>query len=198
MLLDLGERFLDLICSGTYDPSRDAEEQLRERQQQQLRQQQQHQQQQRRRRRQQQKTENNCNNEEKEDASDAEGEGSSEGVGPLPSVRLSVVPSILLFPPKPYQLEGLNWLVQLHERKLNGMLADEMGLGKTYQTIALLAYLKEAKGCDGPHLILAPKSTIGRLEGEEQRHPPKHTGENNNLLSCCYCLHLPLVSDVLL
>lgn len=32
---------------------------------------------------------------------------------------------------KPYQLEGLNWMIHLAEKGLNGILADEMGLGKT-------------------------------------------------------------------
>lgn len=36
---------------------------------------------------------------------------------------------------------GLDWLVTMHDRKLNGILADEMGLGKTIQTISLLAHL---------------------------------------------------------
>ena len=36
-----------------------------------------------------------------------------------------------------YQLDGLNWLISLYERGLNGILADEMGLGKTIQSIAL-------------------------------------------------------------
>ena len=40
-----------------------------------------------------------------------------------------------------YQLEGLNWLLSLHSRNLNGILADEMGLGKTLQSISLLAHL---------------------------------------------------------
>jgi SWI/SNF-related matrix-associated actin-dependent regulator of chromatin subfamily A member 5 len=31
---------------------------------------------------------------------------------------------------KPYQLEGLNWMIHLAEKGLNGILADEMGLGK--------------------------------------------------------------------
>lgn len=30
---------------------------------------------------------------------------------------------------KPYQLEGLNWMIHLAENGLNGILADEMGLG---------------------------------------------------------------------
>ena len=27
---------------------------------------------------------------------------------------------------KPYQMTGLNWLVLMHEQKMNGILADEM------------------------------------------------------------------------
>ena len=29
----------------------------------------------------------------------------------------------------PYQLEGLNWMIKLHDHGINGILADEMGLG---------------------------------------------------------------------
>ena len=36
---------------------------------------------------------------------------------------------------------GLDWLVTIYTRRLNGILADEMGLGKTIMTIALLAHL---------------------------------------------------------
>ena len=32
-----------------------------------------------------------------------------------------------------YQVQGLNWLVSLHENGISGILADEMGLGKTLQ-----------------------------------------------------------------
>ncbi|PFH31946.1 SWI2/SNF2 ISWI-like SANT [Besnoitia besnoiti] len=91
---------------------------------------------------------------------------------PATVTRLTTHPSILKCPPKPYQLEGLNWLVQLHERGMNGILADEMGLGKTYQTISLLAFLKEGKGIDGPHLVLAPKSTIGNWMIELRKFCP--------------------------
>lgn len=45
-----------------------------------------------------------------------------------------------------YQHIGLDWLVTMYEKKLNGILADEMGLGKTIQTIALLAHLACEKG----------------------------------------------------
>lgn len=30
-------------------------------------------------------------------------------------------------------MQGLQWLVALHDRRLSGILADEMGLGKTVQ-----------------------------------------------------------------
>lgn len=61
---------------------------------------------------------------------------------------------------KPYQIEGLSWLVSLYNNNLNGILADEMGLGKTIQTISLLAYLSEFKDNKGPFLIVVPLATI--------------------------------------
>ena len=55
-------------------------------------------------------------------------------------------PNPLLIPPppppppfRPYQLEGLNWMLRLQEHGVNGILADEMGLGKTLQSISVLA-----------------------------------------------------------
>ena len=65
-----------------------------------------------------------------------------------------------------YQHVGLNWLVSLHERRLNGILADEMGLGKTVQTISLLAYLAAYRGIWGPHLIVVPTSCLVNWETE--------------------------------
>ncbi|KAF5175558.1 Snf2 chromatin remodeling protein [Thalictrum thalictroides] len=61
---------------------------------------------------------------------------------------------------RPYQLEGLQWMLSLFNNHLNGILADEMGLGKTIQTIALIAYLMEKKNVLGPHLIVAPKAVL--------------------------------------
>ncbi|KAL5701805.1 putative ATP-dependent DNA helicase chr12 [Ranunculus cassubicifolius] len=61
---------------------------------------------------------------------------------------------------RPYQLEGLQWMLSLFNNHLNGILADEMGLGKTIQTIALIAYLMEKKDVHGPHLIVAPKAVL--------------------------------------
>eukprot|EP00547_Thalassionema_nitzschioides_P003190 CAMPEP_0194214352 /NCGR_PEP_ID=MMETSP0156-20130528/15501_1 /TAXON_ID=33649 /ORGANISM="Thalassionema nitzschioides, Strain L26-B" /LENGTH=1063 /DNA_ID=CAMNT_0038942583 /DNA_START=94 /DNA_END=3285 /DNA_ORIENTATION=+ len=79
------------------------------------------------------------------------------------TVRLAQQPSILADHCKmhPYQLEGLNWLIKLHDHGIHGILADEMGLGKTLQTISLLAYLRESRGVTGPHLCIVPKSVVG-------------------------------------
>ncbi|ESL11362.1 transcription activator [Trypanosoma rangeli SC58] len=62
---------------------------------------------------------------------------------------------------RPYQIEGVNWLLGLFSRNINGILADEMGLGKTLQTIATLGYLKFTYGLPGPHLVVCPKSVMG-------------------------------------
>ena len=43
------------------------------------------------------------------------------------------VPFLLKHRLREYQHIGLDWLVTMHERRLNGILADEMGLGKTIQ-----------------------------------------------------------------
>lgn len=59
-----------------------------------------------------------------------------------------------------YQVQGLNWLVSLHENCISGILADEMGLGKTLQTISFLGYLRYVRGINGPHIVIVPKSTL--------------------------------------
>ncbi|EEB13299.1 conserved hypothetical protein [Pediculus humanus corporis] len=79
-----------------------------------------------------------------------------------------------------YQMVGLNWLLVLHHKGLNGILADEMGLGKTVQIIAFLAYLQEMseknENGDGdgsnPHLIVVPSSTMDNWRNELERWCP--------------------------
>ncbi len=67
---------------------------------------------------------------------------------------------------------GLDWLVTMHDSRLNGILADEMGLGKTIQTIALLAYLACERGNWGPHLVVVPTSVMLNWELEFKRWCP--------------------------
>ena len=59
-----------------------------------------------------------------------------------------------------YQMDGINFLINLYETGLNGILADEMGLGKTIQSIAFLSFLKQYKKKQGYFLIVVPKSTM--------------------------------------
>ncbi|CCC68165.1 hypothetical protein NCAS_0B00810 [Naumovozyma castellii] len=72
-----------------------------------------------------------------------------------------------------YQVQGLNWLISLHENKLSGILADEMGLGKTLQTISFLGYLRYVKKIDGPFLIVVPKSTLDNWRREFNKWTPE-------------------------
>ncbi|KAL1491858.1 hypothetical protein ABEB36_012391 [Hypothenemus hampei] len=82
------------------------------------------------------------------------------------------VPFLLKLPLREYQHIGLDWLVTMYERKLNGILADEMGLGKTIQTIALLAHLACEKENWGPHLIVVPTSVMLNWEMECKKWCP--------------------------
>ncbi|GMI27813.1 hypothetical protein TeGR_g3429 [Tetraparma gracilis] len=96
-----------------------------------------------------------------EEAEDAELLAAAEAS--RPAVRITAQPANLSAGTEMhgYQVEGLSWLVRLHDSGINGVLADEMGLGKTLQTISLLAHLREARGIQGPHLVVVPKSVTG-------------------------------------
>ncbi|XP_075705672.1 helicase SRCAP isoform X3 [Rhinoderma darwinii] len=84
----------------------------------------------------------------------------------------TAVPFLLRGDLREYQHIGLEWLVTMYEKKLNGILADEMGLGKTIQTISLLAHLACERGNWGPHLIIVPTSVILNWEMELKRWCP--------------------------
>ncbi|RLV96235.1 ISWI chromatin-remodeling complex ATPase ISW1 [Spathaspora sp. JA1] len=73
---------------------------------------------------------------------------------------------------RPYQIQGLNWLISLYENNLSGILADEMGLGKTLQTISFLGYLRFVRNINGPHIVIAPKSTLDNWRREFNRWIP--------------------------
>jgi superfamily II DNA or RNA helicase len=99
---------------------------------------------------------------------------------------------------RPYQREGLGWLLFLERLGFGGCLADDMGLGKTVQVLALLAGRKErhaaahaasrgkGKGKTKPPsmkpaLVVAPRSLIFNWKSEAARFTPKlrlldHTG----------------------
>ena len=57
---------------------------------------------------------------------------------------------------RPYQVDGVKWLLTLYKYSLGGILADDMGLGKTIETIAFINAIKN----DKPILIVSPKSLV--------------------------------------
>lgn len=69
---------------------------------------------------------------------------------------------------RPYQQEGVNWLLQLYQAGLNGILADEMGLGKTVQALAFLGL----KPLEERHLIIVPTSLLFNWQNELKRFLP--------------------------
>ncbi|KAJ7584720.1 lymphoid-specific helicase isoform 5-like protein [Mycena floridula] len=72
---------------------------------------------------------------------------------------------------KNYQLEGLQWLVSLHQNGISGILADEMGLGKTLQTIAFSAYLREER-FSMPFMVVCPLSVLHNWVSEYEKFAP--------------------------
>ena len=70
---------------------------------------------------------------------------------------------------RPYQLQGLAWLLFMHRLGFGACLADDMGLGKTLQVIATLLALKSGRRAS---LVVAPASLIGSWRSEFARFAP--------------------------
>lgn len=81
-----------------------------------------------------------------------------------------VNPAGLVSTPRPYQLEGIRWLVQLWQLGLGGILADDMGLGKTLQTLAMISHARTHGA--GPFLVVSPTSVMTAWASEAARHTP--------------------------
>ncbi|KAF3766841.1 hypothetical protein M406DRAFT_254423 [Cryphonectria parasitica EP155] len=71
-----------------------------------------------------------------------------------------------------YQLEGVTWMKEVCAQGMSGILADEMGLGKTIQTIGIIGNLREVEDYLGPHLIIAPLSTLSNWIAEFKKWAP--------------------------
>jgi len=73
---------------------------------------------------------------------------------------------------RPYQEDGVSWLLFLTELGLGGCLADDMGLGKTIQVIALLLALRKRRSDAPPSLLVLPASLVSNWRGELERFAP--------------------------
>lgn len=89
-----------------------------------------------------------------------------EGIPNIP------VPNQLLGELRPYQQQGLNWLVFLRQFGFGACLADDMGLGKTIQLISYLLYVKEQGIAEMPALIFCPTSVLGNWQRELEKFAP--------------------------
>ena len=95
------------------------------------------------------------------------------------------VPASLRATLRPYQKEGLSWLVFLSRLGLGACLADDMGLGKTVQVLALLLWHKEQDGAKLPSLLVVPASLLANWKNEAMRFAPDlrlaifHASENS-------------------
>lgn len=72
---------------------------------------------------------------------------------------------------RPYQQEGLSWLLFMQRLGIGACLADDMGLGKTVQVIALLLALKQ-QPAGSSSLIVAPASLLGNWRAEFEKFAP--------------------------
>jgi hypothetical protein len=71
----------------------------------------------------------------------------------------------------PYQVRGMQWLLDLHGLQLGGILADDMGLGKTLQSLAYLETLR-LRGEMGQVLIVVPTTLVYNWRSEASRFTP--------------------------
>lgn len=89
------------------------------------------------------------------------------------SIKLNTeIPFYLKHELRAYQHLGLDWLITIYKKNINGILADEMGLGKTIMTIALLSWLAWEQDTWGPHLIIVPTSVLLQWEMEFKKWCP--------------------------
>ncbi|RDI41635.1 DEAD/DEAH box helicase [Falsibacillus pallidus] len=100
----------------------------------------------------------------------------------------SEIPSVMVSPNfegtlRPYQHQGMSWMLFLREHGFGAILADDMGLGKTVQLITYLLHVKEHGNPASPALIIAPTSVLGNWQKELEKFAPTlkvmlHYGSN--------------------
>ncbi|KAL4225128.1 Chromodomain-helicase-DNA-binding protein 1-like [Mactra antiquata] len=73
---------------------------------------------------------------------------------------------------RPYQLVGVNWMIERFNNGFGCILGDEMGLGKTCQTIAVIAYINNKCKKKLPNLVVCPRSVLENWEQEISRFAP--------------------------
>lgn len=72
---------------------------------------------------------------------------------------------------RPYQKQGMDWLLFLRQHRFGACLADDMGLGKTIQLISYLLAVKQ-QGEAKTAIIICPTSVLGNWQKELERFAP--------------------------
>ncbi|KAI0936745.1 hypothetical protein AcV5_004808 [Taiwanofungus camphoratus] len=72
----------------------------------------------------------------------------------------------------PFQIDGINWLVDNWWNHQHCILADEMGLGKTVQIVTFIGHVSSTYKAN-PTLVVVPNSTISNWVREFERWAPK-------------------------
>ena len=72
---------------------------------------------------------------------------------------------------RPYQIQGVKWMLAHRQNQLGCLLADDMGLGKTLQVIAVLVYVKE-NSKNEPPLTLTSGQQLDLFSGQERIFAP--------------------------
>ncbi|KAK6329650.1 hypothetical protein TWF730_006197 [Orbilia blumenaviensis] len=98
---------------------------------------------------------------------------------PVPYELLESQPKEIQAVMKPYQIEGLSWLLWLNKNGLSGILGDEMGLGKTLQTLSLFSYISSQAATEidkshphRPFLVVCPLSVLTSWVNEAKKFVP--------------------------
>ncbi|KAF3174743.1 hypothetical protein TWF225_009465 [Orbilia oligospora] len=98
---------------------------------------------------------------------------------PIPFELLESQPKEIQATMKPYQVEGLSWLLWLNKNGLSGILGDEMGLGKTLQTLSLFSFISSQAASEidkshphRPFLVVCPLSVLTSWVNEAKKFVP--------------------------
>lgn len=95
-----------------------------------------------------------------------------EQLSTVTSIPQREIPKNLQADLRPYQKQGVDWLLFLRQFGLGACLADDMGLGKTVQMIAYFLYAKDTEKHHNPALIICPTSVLGNWQKELEKFAP--------------------------
>jgi len=76
----------------------------------------------------------------------------------------AVCPTLVTGRLRDYQLVGIDWLRRMYSERLPAILADDQGLGRRVIAAAFISYLVVEAASPGPHIILAPASSLQRWQ----------------------------------